>query len=111
MRGSIELPLLLDWYDRPRQMVDFENGKKSVTEYEILEVKENGELLVLFTPLTGRSHQIRVHAAHHLGLGRPIKGDRLYGGFKDSESGKLHLRAVRLSFEHPVSGEELSFEL
>lgn len=106
--GTISLPLSLDYYDRPRQMVDFENGKPAVTDYEVLELLPNGEVDILFTPRTGRTHQLRVHSAHNLGLGRPIKGDRLYGGTRDAV---LHLKSVKISFVHPVSGERLTFSI
>ncbi len=105
--GRIELPLALDYYDRPRQMVDFENGKQAVTDYEVLEVRPDGTVLVCFTPLTGRTHQLRVHAASPLGLGRPIVGDRLYGG---GSSSRLCLHASTLSFTHPRTGGRMHFE-
>ena len=105
-KGTIALPLALDYYDRPRQMVDFENGKLAVTEYEVLEIFPDGEIDVRFRPLTGRSHQLRVHSAHSKGLGHPIKGDRLYG---DAGPGRLYLHAESLSFNHPVTGERLEF--
>ena len=103
--GRISLPLMLDYDDRPRQMVDFVDGKQAVTDWELLETLDGGEALVRFTPLTGRTHQLRVHAAHPLGLGRPIVGDRLYGG----GSGRLCLHAATLSFTHPRSGQRLTF--
>ena len=103
--GRISLPLLLDFDDRPRQMVDFEDGKQAVTDWQLLKELPDGTALVRFTPLTGRTHQLRVHAAHPLGLGRPIVGDRLYGG----GSGRLCLHAATLSFTHPRTGERLSF--
>ena len=103
--GRISLPLMLDYDDRPRQMVDFQEGKQAVTDWELLEQMEDGRALVRFTPLTGRTHQLRVHAAHPLGLGRPIEGDRLYGG----GSGRLCLHAAALSLRHPRTGEPLSF--
>lgn len=103
--GRISLPLLLDFDDRPRQMVDFEEGKQAVTDWELLEECADGTALVRFTPLTGRTHQLRVHAAHPLGLGRPIVGDRLYGG----GSGRLRLHAATLSFTHPRTGQVLTF--
>ena len=106
--GRIELPLALDYYDRPRQMVDFESGRQAVTDYEILEVRPGGTVLVRFTPLTGRTHQLRVHAASPLGLGRPIAGDRLYGG--DAAFPRLCLHAATLSFTHPRTGERMHFE-
>ena len=106
-RGTIALPLALDYYDRPRQMVDREHGKLAVTEYEVLEQLPDGEIDIRFTPRTGRTHQLRVHAAHAAGLGRPIKGDRLYGS---ADGGRLWLHAETLAFRHPDSGENLYFE-
>ncbi len=106
-RGTVALPLCLDYYDRPRQMVDYEHGKLAVTEYEVLEQFPDGEIDIRFTPKTGRTHQLRVHAAHAAGLGRPIKGDRLYGS---PDGGRLWLHAETLAFRHPVSGEKLYFE-
>ena len=88
-------------------MVDAEDGKLAVTDYEVVEYLPDGECLVRFTPLTGRTHQIRVHAAHSLGLGRPIKGDRLYGD--PSPAQRLCLHAESLTFRHPVTGETLTF--
>ena len=105
--GTIALPLALDYYDRPRQMVDREHGKLAVTEYEVLEQLPDGEIDIRFTPRTGRTHQLRVHAAHAAGLGRPIKGDRLYGS---ADGGRLWLHAETLAFRHPDSGENLYFE-
>ena len=105
-KGTIALPLSLDYYDRPRQMVDYEKGKRAITEYEVLEVLPNGETEVRLTPLTGRTHQIRVHCAHRDGLGRPIKGDRLYG---NPDGGRLYLHAEHLEFIHPITGKTMSF--
>ncbi len=104
MTGTIALPLAPDWYDRPRQVVDKENGKQAITEFEILRIFPDGEMDVRFTPHTGRTHQLRVHAASPLGLGRPIKGDALYG---DASKNRLQLHAESLSFKHPVSGETI----
>ena len=104
MKGTIALPLAPDWHDRPRQMVDKQNGKSAITEFEILQIFPDGEMDVRFIPHTGRTHQLRVHAASHLGLGRPIKGDALYG---DSSKNRLQLHAESLSFKHPVSGETI----
>ena len=106
-KGTIALPLCLDYYDRPRQMVDREHGKLAVTEYEVLEQLPDGQIDIRFTPKTGRTHQLRVHAAHADGLGRPIKGDRLYGS---ADGGRLWLHAESLRFRHPVTGEILYFE-
>ena len=105
-KGTIALPIGPDWYDRPRQMVDPENGKKAITEYEILRTLPSGEMDVRFIPHTGRTHQLRVHAAHKDGLGHPIKGDRLYGC---ADGGRLHLHAETLSFFHPISGERVCY--
>ena len=85
--------------------MDFAEGKQAVTDWELLKMMPDGCALVRFTPLTGRTHQLRVHAAHPLGLGRPIVGDRLYGG----GPGRLCLHATTLSFKHPRTGERLSF--
>lgn len=104
-RGTIALPLMTDWYDRPRQMVDFENGKTAVTEYEVVAELPNGEIELLLHPLTGRTHQLRVHCAHAKGLGRPIKGDRLYGS---ADGGRLYLRAESLEFTHPVTKQRMT---
>ena len=101
-KGTIALPLSADYYDRPRQCVDRVSGKLAVTRYEVLATLPNGETEVLFTPMTGRTHQLRVHAAHADGLGHPIKGDRLYGS---AECGRLWLHACSLEFHHPVSGD------
>lgn len=106
-KGTIALPLTLDYYDRPRQMVDYESGKLAVTEYEVLDILPDGSIDVMFKPLTGRSHQIRVHAAHVRGLGHPVRGDRLYGS--TSDDGRLWLRACGLGFRHPVSNEFIKF--
>ena len=113
MEGTIDLPLITDWDDRPRQMVDFEHGKRAVTDYRILGISPTGEMTVRFIPHTGRTHQLRVHAAHPLGLGRPIKGDRLYGGLDNTASRQipLQLRATYLSFEHPSTGKAMEFRL
>ena len=116
--GVVDLPITLDFYDRPRQMVDYYQGRSAVTEYEVLAVYDEnddedcfgpvspGEVLVRFVPLTGRTHQLRVHSAHPDGLGRPIKGDRLYG---DNNGGRLCLHAATLSFDHPATGERMNF--
>ena len=104
--GTIALPLSPDYYDRPRQIVDMSSGKPAISEYKILEMLPDGEIDIVFHPLTGRTHQLRVHAAHPSGLGRPIKGDLLYGG---TPADRLYLHAESLSFAHPASGEKLTF--
>ena len=107
MRGKIVLPLAPDWYDRPRQLVDPEHGKPAVTDYEVLRLNGDGAAFVRLIPYTGRTHQLRVHCAHPGGLGRPIIGDRLYGG---APNDRLMLHAAYLSFHHPADGRRMTFE-
>lgn len=106
--GLIELPLLPNPYDRPRQMVSKEHGKAAITRYRVRERRTDGTTLVDFFPLTGRTHQLRVHAAHPEGLNAPILGDRLYGNGK-AESERLMLHAAEIRFVHPVTKEEMHF--
>ena len=101
--GTITLPLCLNPMDRPRQMVSFEYGKEAVTSYKVIASK-NMAALVQFDLKTGRTHQIRMHAAHPLGLNCPIKGDDLYGTHAD----RLYLHATEVSFIHPITGEQIS---
>lgn len=103
-RGTIVLPLRPDLENRPRQVVDMENGKDAITKYRVLEYRGD-KTLVEFTPMTGRTHQLRVHASHPRGLNCPITGDMLYG----SASDRLYLHALTLSFTHPITGEPMSF--
>lgn len=102
--GIIDLPICLNPLDRPRQMVDFENGKPAITEYKV-ECIKNGRAKVVFKPHTGRTHQLRVHSAHVSGLGCPISGDELYGNLDSAP--RLCLHASRLVFRHPVSDKEI----
>lgn len=107
--GVVELPLAPDYSNRPRQKVDYASGKNAITRYELLKVVEHdGEqcALVRFTPVTGRTHQLRVHAAHADGLDCPIVGDAIYG----SAGKRLMLHACSLSFVHPVSGNVVNVE-
>lgn len=104
--GTIRLPLSADLLDRPRQKVDFEHGKPSITEYTVLS-SANGESRLLLKPLTGRTHQLRVHCASPLGLDAPIKGDTLYGKSAD----RLYLQAYKLSFLHPTLHKRMTFTL
>ncbi|MBR5729785.1 MAG: RluA family pseudouridine synthase [Prevotella sp.] len=103
--GVLSLPLAPDYLDRPRQLVDYENGKTAVTDYEFIG-QEGPYYRVLLTPHTGRTHQLRVHCAHQDGLGMPIVGDDLYGFHSD----RLYLHAEYLSFTHPLTGEIMEFE-
>ena len=105
--GTISLPLAADYDARPRQKVDYRNGKEAVTRYDILDVvgyKGKQCALVRFEPLTGRTHQLRVHSAYKDGLDVPIVGDALYGRLAD----RLMLHAASLEFLHPVTGEKVS---
>jgi tRNA pseudouridine32 synthase/23S rRNA pseudouridine746 synthase len=100
--GEIELPLRVDLEDRPRQLVCYEHGKHALTKYEVLE-RTKGHTRVYFYPHTGRTHQLRVHAAHASGLNAPIIGDDLYGQKAD----RLYLHAEYFSFWHPITKERV----
>lgn len=104
--GEIRLPLIPDLYNRPMQLVCFETGKKSITKWKVIEVND-GITRIHFWPLTGRTHQLRVHAAHQLGLNAPIVGDDLYG----TSDKRLHLHAAYIAFTHPVSKKRMEFEV
>ena len=135
--GTITLPLSPDYDERPRQKVDFQQGKPAHTDYEVMQINPDGTADLLLHPHTGRTHQLRVHCAHTLGLGRPILGDLLYGGWSahptctsasysastpasDTDSTpasdtdsiptrRLHLHALSITFKHPTTGKELTF--
>ena len=114
--GLLSLPLMPDYLDRPRQIVNHEQGKEAITEYKVLGNAENNALgnagncqhlrLALY-PQTGRTHQLRVHCAHREGLNAPILGDPLYGCEKAS---RLYLHAESIRFTHPLSGKEIFIE-
>ena len=130
--GRIELPLCLNPLDRPRQMVSREHGKEAITEYQIISESERitsksentfnesnridesersinesrKYTRIIFYPLTGRTHQLRVHAAHPEGLGCPILGDELYGKKAD----RLYLHAEYIEFRHPIYGDILCIQ-
>jgi tRNA pseudouridine32 synthase / 23S rRNA pseudouridine746 synthase len=106
--GEIELAFRLDPENRPYQVYDPVQGKLGTTRWRKLGI-EDGCTRVEFTPTTGRTHQLRLHAAHKLGLGFPIVGDRLYGS--GTAPGQLKLHAAFLSFDHPETGGRLSFEM
>ncbi|CAM1355155.1 conserved hypothetical protein [Tenacibaculum ascidiaceicola] len=103
-KGIIELPLRVDLNDRPKQLVCYKHGKKALTQWETIETLDN-KTKVYFYPVTGRTHQLRVHAAHILGLNTPIIGDDLYGKKAD----RLYLHAEKITFVHPTSKEQVSF--
>ncbi len=105
--GEIDLPLICDWPNRPKQMVDFERGKPALTRYEVLNIADGITTIALY-PVTGRSHQLRVHM---LSLGHPILGDRLYAHPKAlALAPRLQLHAQSLSLRHPESETLLTFE-
>lgn len=103
--GIIDLPLRPDVDDRPRQRVDRELGKSAVTRYRVLE-RRDGHTLIALEPLTGRTHQLRVHCSHPLGLNCPIVGDRLYG----TASTRLMLHARSITLIHPASGDSITLD-
>ena len=120
---AISLPLIADINDRPRQRVDMEHGKPALTLYNIVEVRavdantavayttkkvDKGRTLIHLYPKTGRTHQLRVHCAHPLGLACPILGDPLYG---TERADRMYLHAAELTFRHPVTGEPMHFLL
>ena len=105
-KGKITLPLRVDLDDRPKQLVCFEHGKNAETRWEVIQ-RENGKTRVYFYPITGRTHQLRVHAAHKNGLNAPIIGDDLYGKKQD----RLHLHAEFIAFIHPTTNEKMSFRV
>ena len=122
--GSIDLPLSADYDERPRQKVDFRQGKPAHTKYEIFKENPDGTVDILLYPHTGRTHQLRVHCAHTLGLGRPIVGDLLYGAHTclsaeatlantdhsaERLPDRLCLHALSITFRHPDTGAELTF--
>lgn len=109
--GSVDLPLISDWPNRPKQKVDHENGKKSLTHYRVLShndsTDEQASTFLELTPITGRSHQLRVHM---LALGHPILGDRLYAPKEAlSMRNRLQLHALNLSLFHPSTEQAITF--
>lgn len=101
-QGEIDLPLICDWPNRPRQMVDLERGKPSQTQYHVLSRSQDTTRVAL-TPITGRSHQLRVHM---LALGHAILGDSLYASeHAAAKSTRMLLHASELGFKHPTTGD------
>lgn len=120
-KGTIELPLSADYDERPRQKVDRKQGKPSITHYEVVSKNPDGTIDIKFHPVTGRTHQLRVHSAHNLGLRAPILGDMLYGGQSSAipdihgnqftlRPERLHLHALSITFHHPASGRQTTIE-
>ena len=117
--GRVDLPLIVDWSNRPRQHVNHETGKPAQTDWRVLGLDADGTTRVRLFPLTGRSHQLRVHM---LSLGHPILGDGKYGGGESENLGdgwgagaggdlskKLHLHARSLTIEHPITKKQMTF--
>jgi len=103
--GEIDLPLAPDLFNRPRQLVCFTTGKKSVTRWKVV-ARYDAMTKIDFWPLTGRTHQLRMHSAHELGLNAPIVGDDLYG----TAAERMYLHAAYLEFTHPQSRQRISFD-
>lgn len=109
--GIIDLPLIADPYDRPRQMIDYDYGKRSITEWRVTSPQPPGlgdhEVCLTLIPHTGRTHQLRMHCASTEGLAAPIKGDTLYG----HRAERMFLHAEYLEFQHPMTGERMRFNV
>ena len=105
--GVVELPLICDWENRPRQKICFERGKRAVTFYDVLQRYPNNTTRTKLTPITGRSHQLRLHM---LALGHPILGDKFYAHPQAKAlSPRLCLHAESLQIQHPITGETMGF--
>ena len=105
--GVVELPLICDWENRPRQKICFERGKRAVTFYDVFQRYPNNTTRVKLTPITGRSHQLRLHM---LALGHPILGDKFYSHPQAKAlSPRLCLHAESLQIQHPITGEMMEF--
>ncbi len=105
--GVVELPLICDWENRPRQKICFERGKRAVTFYDVLQRYPNNTTRVKLTPITGRSHQLRLHM---LALGHPILGDKFYAHPQAKALlPRLCLHAESLQIQHPITGEAMEF--
>ena len=106
-QGMVELPLICDWENRPRQKICFERGKRAVTFYDVLQRYPNNTTRIKLTPITGRSHQLRLHM---LALGHPILGDKFYAHPQAKAlSPRLCLHAESLQIRHPITGETMEF--
>ncbi len=107
LEGTIDLPLCVDWDNRPRQQVNYEHGRRAITHYICQRVEAERSLMKL-KPITGRSHQLRVHMME---IGHPILGDHLYAPAEaQAAAPHLYLHAAMLRFNHPMTGQRLTFE-
>ena len=104
--GEVSLPLSADYINRPMQMVDFEKGKEAISIWRVIE-RIGNRTVVELNPVTGRTHQLRVHCAHKMGLGCPVVGDELYG----QRAERLYLHAAKVEFVHPYSNNNISFNV
>ncbi|WP_262693152.1 pseudouridine synthase [Kordiimonas aquimaris] len=111
LEGTVDLPLICDWPNRPKQMVDHENGKNAITHWRVLDLEQKNNTAISrveLTPETGRSHQLRVHM---LALGHVIVGDHLYGdAITTGMANRLQLHAHKLTIHHPTKQEPVTFE-
>lgn len=106
-KGMVDLPLICDWPNRPKQKVCFETGKPAQTEYQVLEYLDDNSARLMLKPITGRSHQLRVHM---LALGHPILGDGFYAPPEaKAMASRLLLHAESLTITHPKFGNSMSF--
>ncbi|SEV89656.1 tRNA pseudouridine32 synthase / 23S rRNA pseudouridine746 synthase [Aliiroseovarius sediminilitoris] len=104
--GTVDLPLIVDWPNRPKQHVDFENGKPAITDWKVLKYEDQATRMRLF-PQTGRSHQLRVHMKE---IGHPILGDPFYADGQARNAPRLMLHAESLRLRHPDGGKGLTFK-
>jgi tRNA pseudouridine32 synthase / 23S rRNA pseudouridine746 synthase len=104
--GRVDLPICVDWPNRPKQRVDWENGRSAQTDWQVI-ARGDGETRVRMFPLTGRSHQLRVHMTE---LGHPILGDPIYASGAALDFARLMLHAESLSLHHPVTKEMVTFQ-
>ncbi|RDH83906.1 MAG: RNA pseudouridine synthase [endosymbiont of Galathealinum brachiosum] len=105
-KGTIDQPLITDWINRPRQKIDYKNGKQSKTKYTLISSDNNNTSIVMLEPVTGRSHQLRVHMSS---LGHAILGDDIYGTYQSrNASSRLLLHAEKINFIHPLTNKEIN---
>ena len=103
--GTVDLPIIVDWPNRPKQMICHETGRAALTDWQVIN-RDRGETRVKLSPKTGRSHQLRIHM---LALGHPILGDPFYGTPESQEATRLMLHSHRLRLRHPDGGEMMDF--
>jgi len=103
--GTVDLPIIVDWPNRPKQMICHDTGRAAVTDWQVIN-RDRGKTRVKLSPKTGRSHQLRIHM---LALGHPILGDPFYGTLESQEAIRLMLHSHRLRLRHPDGGEMMDF--